>query len=33
MTILDNWDMNPTKEAKFLNQITNGTELTETELR
>lgn len=33
MTILDNWDMNPTKEAKFLNQITNGTELNETELR
>ncbi len=33
MTTLDNWDMNPTKEAKFLNQITNGTELTEIELR
>ena len=33
MIILDNWDRNPTKEAKFLNQITDGTELTETELR
>jgi len=33
MTTLDNWDMNPTKEAKFLNQITDGSELTETELR
>jgi len=33
MTLLTEWDKNPTKEAKFLNQITNGTELTETELR
>ena len=33
MIILDNWDRNPTKEAKFLNQITDGTELRETELR
>lgn len=33
MIILENWDRNPTKEAKFLNQITNGTELTEAELR
>lgn len=33
MTILEDWDQNPTKEAKFLNQITNGTELTEAELR
>jgi hypothetical protein len=33
MTILEDWDQNPTKEAKFLNQITNGTELNEAELR
>ena len=33
LIILDNWDANPTKEAKFLNQITNGTELNESELR
>lgn len=33
MTILENWDQNPTREAKFLNQITDGTEITETELR
>ena len=33
MIILDNWDRNPTKEAKFLNQITDGTELNETEFR
>jgi len=33
LNILDEWDKNPTKEAKFLNQITDGTELTETELR
>ena len=33
MTILDKWELNPIKEAKFLNEITNGTELTETELR
>lgn len=33
MTLMTEWDKNPTKEAKFLNQITNGTELTETELR
>ena len=33
MTLLTEWDKNPTKEAKFLNQITNGTELNETELR
>jgi len=33
MTILENWDQNPTKEAKFLNDITNGTELKESELR
>lgn len=33
MTLMTEWDKNPTKEAKFLNQITNGTELTEAELR
>jgi hypothetical protein len=33
MTILEDWDQNPTKEAKFLNDITNGTELKESELR
>lgn len=33
MTLMSEWDKNPTKEAKFLNQITNGTELNETELR
>jgi len=33
MTLLNEWDKNPTKEAKLLNQITNGTELNETELR
>jgi len=32
MTLMTEWDKNPTKEAKFLNQITNGTELTEAEL-
>ncbi len=32
MTLMTEWDKNPTKEAKFLNQITNGTELNETEL-
>jgi len=32
MTILEDWDQNPTKEAKFLNDITNGTELKESEL-
>ena len=33
LSMLDLWDKNPTKEAKFLNQVTDGTELTETELR
>lgn len=33
LNILMEWEKNPTKEAKFLNQITDGTELTETELR
>ena len=33
MTLMTEWDKNPTREAKFLNQITNGTELNETELR
>ena len=33
MTLMSEWDKNPTREAKFLNQITNGTELNETELR
>ena len=33
MTLMTEWDKNPTKEAKFLNQITNGSELTEAELR
>ena len=33
MNLMTEWDKNPTREAKFLNQITNGTELNETELR
>ena len=33
MTLMTEWDKNPTKEAKFLNDITNGTELNEAELR
>jgi hypothetical protein len=33
MTLMSEWDKNPTREAKFLNQITNGTELNEAELR
>ncbi|MFY7938761.1 MAG: hypothetical protein ACOVOQ_15390 [Flavobacterium sp.] len=33
MNLLNEWDQNPTKEAKFLNEITNGTELKESELR
>ena len=33
MDLLNEWDKNPIKEAKFLNEITNGTEITETELR
>ena len=33
ITMLDKWDLNPIREAKFLNQITDGTELTETEFR
>lgn len=32
-TIVDKWEENPIKEAKFLNQIHNGTEIKETELR
>ncbi len=32
MTLMTEWDKNPTREAKFLNQITNGTELNEAEL-
>jgi len=26
MDLVDSWDMNPIKEAKFLNEITDGTE-------
>jgi hypothetical protein len=26
MDLVDNWDMNPIKEAKFLNDIMDGTE-------
>jgi len=33
MEIIKDWDKNPIKEAKFLNEITNGTEITEAELR
>jgi hypothetical protein len=33
MEIIKDWDKNPIKEAKFLNEINNGTEFTETELR
>lgn len=33
MTLMSDWDKNPTREAKFLNQITNGTEITESEFR
>ena len=32
-TIVNKWDENPIKEAKFLNQIHEGTEIQETELR
>lgn len=32
-TIVDKWEDNPIKEAKFLNQIHDGTEIKETELR
>ena len=28
MNLVDSWDMNPIKEAKFLNEIMDGTELT-----
>jgi hypothetical protein len=31
--IVEKWDSNPIKEAKFLNQIHDGTEIKETELR
>ena len=33
LEILNDWEKNPCKEVKFLNQITDGTEITETELR
>ena len=33
MEIIEDWEKNPIKEAKYLNEINNGTELTETELR
>lgn len=33
MEIIEDWDRNPIREAKYLNQINNGTEFTETELR
>ena len=32
MEIIDDWEKNPIKEAKFLNQIHDGTEINETEL-
>jgi hypothetical protein len=33
LEILNDWEKNPCKEVKFLNQITDGTEITEAELR
>lgn len=33
MEIIEDWGKNPIKEAKFLNQIHDGTELNEQELR
>jgi hypothetical protein len=33
MEIIEDWEKNPIKEAKFLNQIHDGTEINETELR
>ncbi len=33
VNLMKEWDENPCKEVKFLNTITDGTELTETELR
>lgn len=33
MEIIEDWEKNPIKEAKFLNQIHDGTELNEQELR
>jgi hypothetical protein len=33
MEVIKDWEENPIKEAKFLNEIINGTELNETELR
>jgi hypothetical protein len=31
--IIKDWELHPIKEAKFLNEINNGTEITEAELR
>ena len=33
MEIIEDWEKNPIKEAKYLNQIHDGTEINETELR
>jgi hypothetical protein len=33
MEIIEDWEKNPIKEAKFLNQIHDGTEINEQELR
>jgi len=33
LEILNDWEKKPCKEVKFLNQITDGTEITEAELR
>ena len=33
MEIIEDWEKNPINEAKFLNQIHDGTEINETELR
>ena len=33
MEIIEDWEKNPIKEAKFLNQIHDGTEINETEFR
>ena len=33
MEIIEDWEKNPIKEAKYLNEINDGTEFTETELR
>jgi len=33
MEIIEDWEKNPIKEAEFLNQIHDGTEINETELR